>query len=334
MIFRALEVLDQVFARAKAHVGEQVREPGGKISGKKLDDRQMAAHALAYLATEILACKQLVAWEAKVRGGQDVAAETRASGSGATGETSAASVEGRLVRTYVADLLRQLRAGVDLGQTESVPLGELGIAPAELLQMYGAELVAFSEAESGWEAYAPLATGSFDAFALEDETLTATRREFRRFVDREVKPLAQDIHRKDVLIPMELVTKMAELGVFGLTIPEEYGGLGMSKVAMCVVTEELSRGYIGVGSLGTRAEIAAELILGGGTAAQKTKWLPLLASGEILPTAVFTEPNNGSDLRAAGTRQDGARCATTARTASGPCAGRRRGSPTRRAPTS
>jgi (2S)-methylsuccinyl-CoA dehydrogenase len=95
---------------------------------------------------------------------------------------------------------------------------------------------------------------------------------------------------------------MSELGVFGLTIPEEYGGLGMSKVAMCVVTEELSRGYIGVGSLGTRSEIAAELILGGGTEEQKQKWLPAIAAGEVLSTAVFTEPNTGSDLAHLGAR--------------------------------
>ena len=134
------------------------------------------------------------------------------------------------------------------------------------------------------------------ALGLTDDTLVAAQREFRKFVDREVKPLAQEIHRKDILIPLELVTKLSELGVFGLTIPEEYGGLGLGKIAMCVVTEELSRGYIGVGSLGTRAEIAAELILGGGTDAQKKEWLPKIAAGEVLPTAVFTEPNNGSDL--------------------------------------
>ena len=101
---------------------------------------------------------------------------------------------------------------------------------------------------------------------------------------------------------MDIVNKMSELGVFGLTIPEEYGGLGLGKVAMCVVTEELSRGYIGVGSLGTRSEIAAELIMGGGTEEQKQYWLPKLASGEVMSTAVFTEPNNGSDLAKLGTR--------------------------------
>ena len=129
-----------------------------------------------------------------------------------------------------------------------------------------------------------------------DETLEAIRSEMRRFGLAEVVPHAHEWHSQNAYIPMEIIGKMAELGVFGLTIPEEYGGMGMPKAAMCVVSEELSRAYIGVGSLGTRTEIAAELILGGGTEEQKQRFLPRLASGEILPTAVFTEPNTGSDL--------------------------------------
>ena len=135
-----------------------------------------------------------------------------------------------------------------------------------------------------------------------DETLEAMRGEMRRFVEAEVKPYAHQWHMKNEYIPLELIGKMNELGVFGLTIPEEFGGLGLGKEAMCVVSEELSRGYIGVGSLGTRSEIAAELILGGGTQEQKERWLPKLASGEVLPTAVFTEPNTGSDLASLKTR--------------------------------
>ncbi len=135
-----------------------------------------------------------------------------------------------------------------------------------------------------------------------DETLEAMRTEIRRFAEEEVVPHAHEWHLDNEYIPFEVVARMAELGVFGLTIPEEFGGMGLSKVSMCVVTEELSRGYIGVGSLGTRSEIAAELILGGGTDAQKQKYLPKIASGEILPTAVFTEPNTGSDLASLKTR--------------------------------
>ena len=142
-----------------------------------------------------------------------------------------------------------------------------------------------------------------------DETIAAMREEMHRFSEAEVVPHAQDWHLKDEYVPMELIGQMAELGVFALTLPEEYGGLGLGKEAMCVVSEELSRGYIGVGSLGTRSEIAEELILNGGADAQKQEWLPRIASGEVLPTAVFTEPNTGSDLASLTTRAvQGRRC--------------------------
>src|SRR5436309_7748919 len=128
-----------------------------------------------------------------------------------------------------------------------------------------------------------------------DDTLDAIREEMRKFAESEVVPHAHDWHLGNTYIPLDIITHMAELGVFGLTIPEEFGGMGLGKESMCVVTEELSRGYIGVGSLGTRSEIAAELILGGGTEEQKQEFLPGIAAGKILPTAVFTEPNFGSD---------------------------------------
>jgi len=135
-----------------------------------------------------------------------------------------------------------------------------------------------------------------------DETYEAMRDEMRRFSDQEVVPHAHEWHLTNAYVPLEVIAQMAELGVFGLTIPEEYGGLGLGKESMCVVSEELSRGYVGVGSLGTRSEIAAELILLGGTEEQKQHWLPKIASGEVLPTAVFTEPNVGSDLASLKTR--------------------------------
>ena len=131
--------------------------------------------------------------------------------------------------------------------------------------------------------------------ALGDETLEMIREQFHKFADDHMEA-AHEWHLKDELIPLSVVNQLSELGVFGLTVPEEFGGLGLGKLSMCVVTEELSRGYIGLGSLGTRSEIAAELIRLGGTEEQKSKWLPLISSGEILPTAVFTEPNTGSDL--------------------------------------
>ena len=142
---------------------------------------------------------------------------------------------------------------------------------------------------------------TFGATGLEDE-LEMIRDQFCRFAEEKVAPRAHDWHLQDMLIPMELIAELAEMGVFGLTIPEEHGGLGLSKAAMVVVSEELSRGYIGVGSLGTRSEIAAELILCGSTDQQKAQWLPRIASREVLPTAVFTEPNTGSDLGGLRTR--------------------------------
>jgi (2S)-methylsuccinyl-CoA dehydrogenase len=135
-----------------------------------------------------------------------------------------------------------------------------------------------------------------------DETLDSIREEMRKFAEDRVAPFAQAWHLRNEYIPLDVIAQMAELGVFSLTIPEDYEGMGLGKESMCVVSEELSRGYIGVGSLGTRSEIAAELILGSGTEEQKRKWLPKIASGEVLPTAVFTEPNTGSDLASLKTR--------------------------------
>ena len=129
-----------------------------------------------------------------------------------------------------------------------------------------------------------------------DQTNEQIRQEFAKFTDEKIIPNAQKWHLNDELIPISIIDEMSELGVFGLTIPEEYGGLGLSKTSMCIVSEELSRGWIGTGSLGTRADIAAELILVGGNENQKKKFLPEIAKGKILPTAVFSEPDIGSDL--------------------------------------
>lgn len=304
----ALRALAQLIDLAKSRLRDQVievpnrAEPGKigvtpaskpRVSSRRLDECQLAAHALAYMATELCAAEQLHAWA------------DRASG----------PLDRRLADAYAGELLRSLRGGVDLGPCESVALAELGLTDEEVAQTIGHRaLVAWSNevaSAAEWCAIAKAAheLGSYgtldDGGGADDaDTLAAIREEFRKFALREVIPIAQEVHQKDVLIPLSLLNKMGEMGVFGLTIPEEYGGQGMSKVAMCVVTEELSRGYIGVGSLGTRSEIAAELILAGGTEEQKRLWLPRLASGEVLSTAVFTEPNFGSDLAHARARAE------------------------------
>ncbi|MFO0571799.1 MAG: acyl-CoA dehydrogenase family protein [Polyangiaceae bacterium] len=282
-----VEAIAELYQRARKRVRTHVVE-GGKISARLLDRHQLAAHALAYLATEVEAARQLVAWSERVGG----------------------ELERRIAGCYVGELCRSLVGGVDLGACESIGLGQLWLEHDDVRDtLLAPSVLALAERYGSGDAVCELARlaheqGNYGDYGLEDETLSAIKGEFRRFVEREVLPVAQRVHRKDELIPIELLGKMAELGVFGLTIPEEYGGMGLTKVAMCLVTEELSRGYIGVGSLGTRSEIAAELILGGGTEQQKREFLPRLASGELLSTAVFTEPNYGSDLAHIKTRAE------------------------------
>jgi (2S)-methylsuccinyl-CoA dehydrogenase len=135
-----------------------------------------------------------------------------------------------------------------------------------------------------------------------DEDQKIIRDQFYKFSKEKIDPDAHSWHLKDELIPMEIIEQLADMGVFGLTIPEIYGGVGLDKISMCVVSEELSRGYIGVGSLATRTDIASELILCGGNEQQKEEWLPKIAAGDVIPTAVFTEPNVGSNLGCLQTR--------------------------------
>jgi (2S)-methylsuccinyl-CoA dehydrogenase len=275
-------------------LGKRVLD-GKRISSERLDQDQMAAHAIAYLAAEGAAIRQLGVWLAGLE---------------AVGQ--ATDLERLTSALYAADFVRQVSGGIELSSSESVPLSDLGLDRSAVAQAF-ASVTPFADRFGTSACHMELAAlvkeQRFGASGLFDDTLEATQAEFRKFADREVAPIAQDIHRRDVLIPLEMLEKLAELGVFGLTVPEEFGGLGLGKVAMCVVTEELSRGYIGVGSLGTRAEIAAELIMGGGTPAQKAQHLPRIVGGQTLPTAVFTEPNHGSDLahiRTRAARQNGA----------------------------
>ena len=259
----------------------------GKISGAALEADQFAAHTLSWLTTYKEALVQLRGWAVRV-------AENGALG----------PMEQLILQIGFGEYLNQIAGGIPMSQGEVARLSDLGLswtpgpAAAQLMASGNtpqarSELVRLMQDNHG--------RALFGASGL-DEDLEMIRDQFHRYAEERVIPNAHEWHLKDELIPMEIIEELAELGVFGLTIPEEYGGLGLSKASMAVVTEELSRGYIGVGSLGTRSEIAAELILCGGTEAQKAKWLPGLASGEILSTAVFTEPNTGSDLGSLRTR--------------------------------
>src|SRR6267154_100243 len=255
-----------------------------------LDREQRATHALAWLATYVEGVRQLCAYAQRMHE------------AGRLGE-----LEQLIVEIGLGEYLAQIQGGIPMSQGEIARPADMGLSAATVERRMAGPLGEFFTAgnEQRRARLTELMGSRHDATIGDcglDETLTAIRDQMRKFADSEVVPHAQDWHRANRYIPLDVVVQMSELGVFGLTIPEAYGGLGLGKESMCVVSEELARGYIGVGSLGTRSEIAAELIIGSGTEAQKSEWLPKLASGEVLPTAVFTEPNTGSDLASLKTR--------------------------------
>ena len=282
---RALPETEALQARATEALRALVA-PEGKPLPALLEQHQHAAHALSWIATYVESLRQLTAWA------------DRLSQAGALGRA-----EALILQIGLGEYLTQLAGGIPMSQTEFARLSDLGLEwqPGDDARVLMGGNTPAARAELARLMQDNQGRATFGASGL-DEDLEMIRDQFRRYADDRVIPNAHQWHLKDELIPMEIIEELAELGVFGLTIPEEYGGLGLSKASMVVVTEELSRGYIGVGSLGTRSEIAAELILCGGTEAQKAKWLPALASGEILSTAVFTEPNTGSDLGSLRTR--------------------------------
>lgn len=287
----AVDAADSLLSAARASVRARVAEDG-KVSPARLEQDQFAAHGLAWLATYVEALRQLHAYA------------ERMISEGRFGE-----LEALLVQAAFGEYLWQIYGGIPMSQGEIVRPQDLGLSQDDqraLMQPAVQTLCERGNSAAVRDRIANLIVETSGAATYGDtgldETLDAIRDQMKRFADDQVTPHAHDWHLKNDYIPMDVVNQMAELGVFGLTIPEEFGGLGLGKESMCVVSEELSRGYIGVGSLGTRSEIAAELILGGGTDDQKTHWLPKIASGEILPTAVFTEPNTGSDLASLRTR--------------------------------
>lgn len=265
---------------------------GDRVSGALIEQHQTAAHGLAWLATYAESLRQMQAWAERLQA------------DGKFGE-----VEQLIHQIAFGEYLAQISGGIPMSQGEIVRLQDIGLTQDQMRGLLGDEIQTLTQQGNTQAARMRLvalmqdhsANITVGATGLDDE-LEMIREQFRRFAVEKVEPYAHDWHLKDELIPMAIIEELAEMGVFGLTIPEEYGGFGLSKASMCVVSEELSRGYIGVGSLGTRSEIAAELIICGGTEEQKQKWLPALASAEKLPTAVFTEPNTGSDLGSLRTR--------------------------------
>jgi len=271
----------------------ELASDGGRVSAGILEREQHVAHGLAWFATYAESLNQMAAWASRMES-----------------EGRFGTMEALIAQVAFGEYLDQLSGGIAMSQGETIRPRALGIGADALSDFTANNAVATLAAHGNTAAVraelARLIDGADGAATYGDtgldETYEAMREEMRRFSDAEVAPHAHEWHLANAYIPLDVIEKMAGLGVFGLTIPEEYGGLGLGKESMVLVSEELSRGYIGVGSLGTRSEIAAELILLGGTDAQKEKWLPKIASGECLPTAVFTEPNTGSDLASLKTR--------------------------------
>lgn len=267
------------------------RSVAGEVKAKGVDAVQHAAHGFAWLATYAAVLKEMVHWAERLD---------------AAGKFGA--MERLIHKAVFSEYLAHMAGGLPMSQGETVRPGQIGATSADIDAFMDAagRLIHAGFTEDDKAAMAKLIAEnagsiSYGETGLDDD-MAMIRDQFAKFAAAKVTPFAHHWHLKDELIPMSVIEEMSSLGVFGLTIPEDFGGAGMGKTAMCVVSEELSRGYIGVGSLGTRSEIAAELILTGGTASQKQYWLPKIANGDILPTAVFTEPNTGSDLGSLRTR--------------------------------
>ena len=278
----ALTAAEDILRAAQRAVAKRVLI-NGKIDGAKLNSEQFAAHGFAWLATYVEGLRQILGWGVQLE---------------ASGQFD--ELEKLMLQAAFGEYLNQIEGGIAISQVEIVRPADLGLVSNDLVSLNKGAAEKLRSSGNTSEVRARIALliseGHFGHLGFADETLNIIREQFRRFVEEQVIPHAHEWHLQDELIPMELINQMSDMGVFGLTVSEEHGGLGMGKMAMCVVTEELSRGYLGVGSLGTRSEIAAELIRISGTDEQKTQYLPRIASGEILPTAVFTEPNTGSDL--------------------------------------
>ncbi len=287
----SLESINKYTDAAKEQVKKLVMEDG-TVSKQLMAREQHAAHSLAWIATYKATLTELLNWAERLES-----------------ENNFLETEQLILQFAFSEYLTQLWHGIPMSQLEYARPQDLGLKNGLLTELSTSSvkdlMLNGNEAADRLKLADILqhnfSSKNFGNLGL-DDTSTMIIQEFKKFVEDDVAPYAHEWHLKDELIPMDVINKMADLGIFGLTIPEEYGGLGMNKLSMCVVTEELARGYIGIGSLGTRTDISSELLLIGGTEEQKKKWLPKIASGEILPAAVFSEPNTGSDLASLKTR--------------------------------
>lgn len=256
--------------------------------GKGIDEAQVHCERLAYAATEVAAAKELLAYA--------TSAQEQGHGDPVVNEMAA---------VFAGEVAQRLVGNVD-AHADDFGLGDdflneaLG-APAikasirnglndARIQAIGRHVMQQRGANHAW---------------LENEIALMTRDSVRQFAEAEVAPIAEHIHRTDELIPDTLIDKMSELGFFGMSVPEEFGGGGMGNLPMIITTEELSRcSLAAAGSLITRPEILTKALIKGGTEAQKQKWLASIAAGKIMVGIAVTEPDIGSDVAAVKCRAD------------------------------
>ncbi len=250
-------------------------------NGKNIDDHQVITECVAYAATEAVAAHEVI------RDAERIRAEGRSS---ELLELAAVGAVGHLVgalRDRVSARAEDLGIG-DEAVEKAFPSGIRSLlrrATAESLY----RRIGVHVAQTGGRNDHPL-----------DEMHEQVRDQVREYALNEVMPHAEHIHRSDDLVPEHFITSMAELGFFGLSVPEEFGGVEMGNLAMILTTEELSRASLAAaGSLITRPEILTKALMSGGTDEQRRHWLPKLASGEVMVGISVTEPDMGSDVASA-----------------------------------
>jgi (2S)-methylsuccinyl-CoA dehydrogenase len=269
----AVDCAADVVAVATSHLAREATVDG-RISVARLDEHQVLAYDLAHAASAVEAARVMLAY------------------------AEHGEVESLLARAFVADAVADLGARL-LGR-ESV----WGV-DASLL----ADALPFVEAHRTPEFLESVAatlerSGSGPSHLPEDFELAAET--FHRFAEDKIRPVAEHVHRTNADIPEDVISGLAEIGGFGLSVPEEFGGFAAGGEAdylgMVVATEELSWGSLGVGgSLITRPEILTRAIVTGGTDEQKQRWLPRIAAGELMVGVMVTEPDYGSDVAGVGT---------------------------------
>ena len=288
---KALITVDKYYDAALQNVRASLIV-NGKLSRDNLEREQHSSHGLSWIAAYRATLKEMLNWASDLEE-----------------QNSFNEIEKLILQITFSEYCAQIKSGIPMSQLEFIRPQDLGLKNGLFNETGTDEFNDLILNGNSAVDRSRLANFLKEGFTSKnfgncglDETALIIQEQFKKFIEDDVIPHAHEWHLRDELIPMSVIDKMSEMGVFGLTIPEEFGGLGMSRFIDCVVTEELARGYIGVGSLGTRGDIAAELLITGGTEEQRNKFLPKIASGEILPCAVLTEPHSGSDMGSFKTR--------------------------------